>query len=215
MGWRKGYNSDYPLSFWGLLSIRYWLRPSLHIISFTLKISQGMQLGLRAEKLLRVPWGVVELGCMLQSPRLTFSLPWWPPKFSVNNKQISISFTHYMPNYTSLHCVWLLQSCHRMREQQLESHVRKISYGSLPINALLPKTWFYKGTEQYMALKAVSNLCKKRFYNVTAVLEATCSLVHRGTQREGSGKQSLYSDKNLLRHSYNVFIAAMSQYVMV
>lgn len=67
-----------------------------------------------------------------------------PPKFSVNNKQISISFTHYMLNYISLHCVWLLQSCHRMREQQLESHIRKISYGSLSINALLPKTWFYK-----------------------------------------------------------------------
>ena len=66
-----------------------------------------------------------------------------------------------------------------------------------------------------MGLKAVSNLCKKRFYNVTAVLEATCPLVPRGTRREGSGKQSLYSDMNLLRHSYNVFIAAMSQYVMV
>lgn len=33
------------------------------------------------------------------------------------------------------------------------------------------------------------------------MLEAACPLVHRGTQREGSGKQSLYSDKNLLRHS--------------
>lgn len=32
-------------------------------------ISQGMQLGLRAEKLLHVPWGVVGLGCMLESPQ--------------------------------------------------------------------------------------------------------------------------------------------------
>lgn len=76
---------------WGLLyQVLIKAFPTYHL--FTLKIpwevmstnpiSQGMQLGLRAEKLLHVPWGVVGLGCVLESPRPTFSLPWWPTKFS-------------------------------------------------------------------------------------------------------------------------------------
>lgn len=196
VGWRKCRKSNHPPSLWGLLyQVLIKAFPTNHL--FTLKIpwevtstnpiSQGMQLGRRAEKLLHVPWGVVGLECVLESPRPTFSLPWWPTKFSVNNKQIRISFTYYMPNYISINCFWLLESCHRTREQQLESHVRKISCGSLSINVLLPKTWFHK-VEKALNSTWLSRQCPTFAKKVLKCHSSAWSYMPSGAQGNTKGR---------------------------